>query len=109
MITERDLEEAIKECEGVKNPSANTCIKLASFYTILDRMRKESHNESPINRTPAYSMSSGGIRYSESEFSQITESKGIENVFPIMDELMEALSIMNPKLYDSVIRKIENL
>ena len=36
MITRRDLLEAIDKCQGQKNPNANTCIKLAAYYTILD-------------------------------------------------------------------------
>ena len=34
MITEKDLQEAIAECIGQRNPNANTAIKLAAFYTI---------------------------------------------------------------------------
>lgn len=105
MITEQDLREAIAECEGVTKPTANTCIKLAAFYTILDYM---TGKESPIVRPPQYSMAiEPAIRYSESEFSKITEEKGMEKVFPVIDELMDTLMVINPKLYDSVIRKIE--
>lgn len=107
MITEHDLEEAIKECEGTLKPTANTCIKLASFYTILDRMRGVEPPQTPIYRE-GYSMSSG-IQYSQSEFSQLVEAKGIEKSFSILDELMETLYVMHPKLYDSVIRKLEEL
>jgi hypothetical protein len=48
MITEKDLKEAIAECEGERNPNANTCIKLAAFYTILDNMYGEK-TEIPNN------------------------------------------------------------
>lgn len=112
MITEQDLREAIAECEGTTKPNANTCIKLAAFYTILKEMKgSENVEPSPIYRTPQYSMAIGEpiLRYSDSEFSQLTEDKGIEEVFPIIDELMDALMVMNPKLYDSVIRKIEDV
>ena len=48
MITEKELHEAIAECQGQRNPNANTCIKLASFYTILDHMaEKPSYSEMP--------------------------------------------------------------
>ena len=39
MITEQDLLSAIAECQGERNPNANTCIKLAAYYTILDNIR----------------------------------------------------------------------
>ena len=38
MITEKDLQEAIAECEGQRNPNANTCVKLAAFYIIKDHL-----------------------------------------------------------------------
>ena len=41
MIKEEDLQEAIAECQGVRNPNANTCLKLASYYTILDHTKEE--------------------------------------------------------------------
>ena len=37
MITEMDLQEAIAECQGKRNPNADTCIKLAAFYIIKAR------------------------------------------------------------------------
>lgn len=111
MITEQDLKEAIAECEGTPNPNANTCIKLAAFYTILNQMKGTETDSSPIYRTPQYSMATETpvIKYSDSEFSQITEEKGIDVIFPVIDELMDALMVINPKLYDSVIRKMEDV
>lgn len=112
MITEQDLKAAIAECEGTRNPNANTCIKLAAFYTILNNMKSDAQEEPfsaisiPDNN---YSYSTSNLPYSESEFSQITEGKGIDQVFPIIDELMDALMVLNPGLYKSVIRKIEDL
>jgi hypothetical protein len=47
------------------------------------------------------------IPYSNSEFSQIAEEKGIEKVFPVLDELMQTIAVLNPRLYQSVIRKLE--
>ena len=46
MIREDDLRDAIAECEGIRNPTASTCIKLASYYALLDRKAKtEDHHE----------------------------------------------------------------
>lgn len=47
MIKLEDLEEAIAECQGQRNPNADTCIKLAAFYTIkrkcLGMVRRLTH------------------------------------------------------------------
>ena len=111
MITEQDLREAIAECEGTPRPNANTCIKLAAYYTILKNITGVTNEDLPAFRSPQYSMAmeTPVIKYSDSEFSQLTEDKGIEQVFPIINELMDTLMVINPRLYDSVIRKIENI
>lgn len=107
MITEHDLLEAITECEGTPKPNANTCVKLAAYYTILNNMR----NEEPKQQMMAdYSYASApSIPYSNSEFSQIVDEKGIDKVFPILDELMSTIAVLNPRLYQSVIRKLEEV
>ena len=45
MITEKDLQEAIAEGQGQRNPNANTCIKLAAFLTIRKEMFGEVQDE----------------------------------------------------------------
>ena len=106
MITERDLLEAIAECNGTPKPNANTCVKLAAYYTILNNMRDEPKQQMMAD----YSYDSApSIPYSNSEFSQIVEEKGIDKVFPILDELMSTIGVLNPRLYQSVIRKLEEV
>lgn len=111
MITERDLLEAIAECQGQRNPNANTCIKLAAFYTILDHIRgKES--EKPISQ-PMYSFEAAPPKdvisvVGDSEFSKEIDGLSSDVVWPIMDELMETLSVINPRLYNGVMRRIRD-
>ena len=38
MITEKDLQEAIAECKGKRNPDSSTCIKLAAFLIIQEHL-----------------------------------------------------------------------
>jgi hypothetical protein len=110
MITEKDLREAIAECEGERKPNANTCIKLAAYYTILDNLFGK-RAEPDI---PQYSMASvpstDSMDYlTDSEFSQIVGDVGMERAYPVIDELMATLSVLNPKLYDGVMRKLYSL
>ena len=112
MITLHDLDEAIMECLGKKSPDANTCIMLAAFYTIKHNLypEKEERPEiEPIMDT-GYAYTSGpDITYSgESEFSQVITGKDQNDVFPVIDELMETVKILNPRLYAGVIRRLKN-
>lgn len=115
MITRQDLEEAIAECQGQRDPNANTCIKLAAFYTIRDAMFGK--DELTTNsRQHDYSRSASPMessetleRYGDSEFLEVVEGKCPEDVMLVMDELMETMQVLQPRIYDSVLRKIMNL
>ena len=113
MITEKNLQEAIAECEGQRNPNANTCIMLAAFYTIKRELFGKVEQAQAI---PAYSyavspqIATDQIEYSsDTEFSSIISDKYPADVWKIMDELMSTLQIVNPRLYDSVIRKLNQV
>lgn len=106
MIRKDDLMEAIAECQGEKTPNANTCIKLAAYYTILNNMDAPGDNVGSRNSfapEPA-----GQVRYnSGSEFSEAVYSLNKEEITKIMDELMDALQVLMPKLYYSTLDKIK--
>ena len=104
MITEKDLQEAIAECEGVKNPNANTCIKLAAFYTIRNHMYPE---RSEPER--GYSYSSAVDYTGDSEFAEAIRGLSTEDVISVLDEAMEALKVLNPPFYASIIRKLNTM
>lgn len=103
MITERDLEEAIMECKGQKNPTSSTCIKLAAFLTI----QRELYGEKPI---PSYSFSPASddsiTASTGTEFANAINSKHFGDVFPVLDELMTTLGVIHPRLYNAVMDKL---
>ena len=107
MITEQELLEAIAECQGQRNPNANTCIKLASFYTILDHMGIDNTEKSP---QPMYSFANeteNTITYkSGTEFADAIYGMDVDEIISIMDELMSTLSVINPPLYQNVMRRV---
>lgn len=107
MISEKDLIEAIAECQGERNPNANTCIKLAAYLTIKDSLYPKENAEIP-NQSYSYAAPSvvDESYFSNSEFSQAVKEIGIEKAFPIIDELMNTLQVIDPRLYKSVMRKL---
>lgn len=110
MITEHDLQEAIAECEGQRNPTANTCIKLAAFYTIKQYMF-------PDNAPVAYSQSPAPVRQSYdlidydsgSDFSKAINGRTAQGVMEVIDDAMGTLSIVNPRFYNSIMQKLSSL
>lgn len=102
MITEEELLEAIAECQGQRNPNANTCLKLASYYTILDHIKEKE--------MPSYSFAAPpelpSAYESSTEFGQKIKDMDTSEVLAVMDELMTTLSVLNPRLYNGVMRKL---
>lgn len=107
MITEHDLQEAIAECKGQRDPNANTCIKLAAFLILQKELYGE---EKPIPVEYSYSQGEPGIveYYSDTDFGNAVEGRKQEEIFPILDELMTTLRVIQPRVYDSVMRKIND-
>lgn len=103
MITQQDLKEAIAECQGQRDPNANTCIKLAAFLTI----QRELYGSEDVGVPPRSFSYSPGIEYdSETEFAQAIKGRSYEEILPIIDELMTTLDAVYPRLYDSVMRSL---
>ena len=112
MITERDLVEAIAECQGERNPNANTCIKLAAYYTIKNELfgKTEQLPEIPgysFATAPAGQVETTIDHYSDTEFSQVIDGRKAADIWPIMDELMSTLRVVQPRLYAGVMRKLQ--
>lgn len=103
MITKQDLEMAIAECQGKRNPDAKTCIMLAAFYTIRKEMFGEERSE--------YSYAPAPIRNtleidSDSEFARAVSRMDTNDVLMVMDELMDTLHILQPRLYNAVMDRL---
>ena len=104
MISERELHSAIAECHGQRNPNASTCMKLASYYTILDHMRE------PVQGYSYAAEPAEQVRYqSGSEFSRLLYGLSADQVMPVLDELMDTLKMLVPKLYNGTIERLRNI
>lgn len=109
MIKEEDLKEAIAECQGKRNPDANTCIKMAAYLTIMNALYP---NKSQTEKEPEfYQLSSGAAPetvdyHSDSDFSRMVDGRSASDIMPVMDELMETLRMIHPKLYTGVMNRL---
>ena len=111
MITERDLDEAIAECKGKRNPTASDCIKLSAFLQLKERMYPEKA-ENPTFPQQSYSYSAGNdvAQFtSDSEFGKLINGLETNQILPLIDDLVETIRIINPKLYNAFIGKIKAL
>jgi len=106
LITEQDLEQAIAECQGERNPNAHTCIKLAAYLTIKQALFAEDINV-PTTSSSQYSFADAAIGHiSDSDFAKAIEGRPPEEILPIIDELMSTLQVVNRRLYDAVMLRL---
>jgi len=108
MITVDELKAAIAEMQGERNPNANTCIKLAAYYTILNELQGKP-DISGYSSAPAPSVPETVDYYSDTEFGQLVQDKPIKDVMSVMDELISIISAIQPRLYNGVMRKLNEL
>ena len=109
MITEQDLKEAIMECEGQRNPNASTCLKLAAFYTIRNEMFGNKDEQVRASYSYDAPVIENTISFDgNSEFARSIDGRKASEIWSIMDELMNTLSVVEPKLYDAVLRKLNS-
>lgn len=114
MITEHDLDEAIAECIGQRSPNASTCIKLAAFYTI----RRELYGRPEEKPEPVYSFSPGPpneetistvIISGGSDLAEAIRGKDQAEVWPVIDELMQTVQALYPRLYRSTMEELRGV
>jgi len=109
MITIDDLKAAIAECEGERNPNANTCMKLSAYYILL-REKQGKPDTSGYSSAPAPGPVEETVDYySETEFGQLIQDKPVKAVMAVIDELLGYLSAIQPRMYDGTLRKLRQI
>lgn len=103
MISKAEIKKAIAECQGEPNPNSTTCIKLAAYYTILNQLNGEnmmSFASEPVEK----------VRHdSDSEFFEVIQGLKTQDVLAVMDELMDGVKTLIPRLYNATIERLKNL
>ena len=112
MITKDDLQEAIAECQGQRNPNASTCIKLAAFYTIRRELFGEEKEAERLPPEPGYSYAMQTesepmiLNDSDSEFARVINGRPQAEIWPLMDEMMDTIHAIHPRLYNAVMDRL---
>lgn len=110
MIRKEELEEAIASCQGQQSPNANTCLKLASYYTIRDHL----YGEQKATESRQYSYDAPKqvdetiVNYlGDSEFAEAVDGMNAQRAWAVIDELMDILQVTHSRLYQGVMRKLK--
>lgn len=90
----QEVKDEVKRLEGSETTYENCC-KLAVLYSIVDHL--DGMQKTKIT----------GQSFGSSEFLLAVESAPIDGVLRIMDEHMAGISVLYPKEYSAIIRKIK--
>jgi hypothetical protein len=101
MIKKQELENAISQLEQLP-PTLSNCEKLATYYTIYD------HNYGEQPQT-FFSSNSNVDIYGDNPIVQAVNGKDQVKVWDVIQELMEAIQVLAPNLYEATIEKLNNI
>lgn len=109
MIDPLEIRKEIARLEYEESSYSNYA-KLATLYTIRAEMQKSESKEREIEvLTQPSKTVSRASRSAESEFAKAIDGKSQDKVLEVLDELVDSLSVSQPKLYSAVISKLNRL
>lgn len=111
MIDERELALWIARLE-TEESSWQNYERLATLYIVRDHQGRFEENRTREQSAPVIMYSSSPTpaearEKENSEFLRAAESGDPEKAWEIMDELMETLKVINRRVYDNVLQKLE--
>lgn len=99
MFDKSELQKAIKEIEKAPTTFDNAH-KLSTLYSLYDREYSNSKQTVDVFVEEIIGY------YGDTVLYKLIDGKNAESVWKIINELFDALEIVNPRLYDAVIRKL---
>ena len=115
MLDAAEIRKEIARLEYEESDYKNYA-KLADLYVIRKQMQEEERGDggkyvgyysgapAPVTAEPAIVG-----EYGDSEFLLAVAGENPEKAWAVVDELMDTLSLVNRKVYDSVLRKIKSM
>lgn len=104
MILQQDLLKGIREMENAPQTYQNMQ-KLATFYTIYEHLYPSNAYQDQI-KTVQQEIAD---YYGDTDFLRLIEGKDAEKLWLLMDELMESVKVLQPRLYDATMQQLKDL
>ena len=93
--------QAIEDIENASSTFSD-CQKLAILYTVRDHLFPEVPKEARVEVYAETYVETLG----ESEFTMALNGKSSKEAWAIMDELMETMEVLHPRIYNAVLQKL---
>lgn len=104
MFSKAEILDAISELE-MSPATYQNAEKLATFYILYEHLYVKKE---PVNRIESVKEVTID-RYGDSEFFQAIEGKKSEEEWMVMDDLMQTLQMLHPKLYQATIDRLKSV
>lgn len=101
MFTKNQLLDAIDELETSPSNYQN-CEKLATFYLLYDHLYGDKKPLAVQETAKEVMISSHG----GSDFLRTVEGQEASKVWMVMDELMDTIQALNPRLYNATLQEL---
>ena len=109
MLTKAELVDAKEELINAKSTIQN-CEKLAAVCTVLEHLYPEDTiPEFEDNYSGAVIPTNIIGSYGDSEFLSEINGRNLDEIIPLLDELITAIQVVNPRLYASFMRKLVDI
>lgn len=109
MFTEAELLDAIDQITSGKH-SIQNCERLAAIYTVLDHLYGSNKvPEMDIGYSNDNKIETEVGFYGDSDFLKTVAGKSAREAWMLMDELVEALIVLNPRLINNFFEKLNNI
>lgn len=112
MLHKHELDEEIAALENLKNHKPSELSYLGALYAVRDH----AFTSNDVAYEKSYSQASAPIaapatlgNYGDSDFLVVVAGKVPSDAWGIMDDLMDTLRVVNPRVYESVMRKMKQL
>lgn len=106
MFTRAELDDAVNDLLDGKH-SIQNCEKLAAIYVVLDHLYGEDKPMIQVSHDNKIESEVG--YYGSSDFLKTIAGKSAKDAWRLMDELVEAITVFNPRLVNSFFEKLNNL
>lgn len=110
MLDPKEIDFEIARWEYLDSSYENYS-KLADLYIIRSQMQKTNAPDYSLAYSDSPSSDESRIiaKYGDSDFLQAVTGKDQLSAWSVMDDLMDTLHTVNPRVYDGVMRKINAL
>ena len=102
MFSKSQLLDAIEELEASPATYQNA-EKLATFYTLFDHLYIQKEPLQRIESTREVTID----RYGDSDFLTAITDRKADDIWMVMDELMQTIQVLNPRLYQATLDRIK--